>query len=189
MSLTCHNCPDVVQALQPDGRAQPAGAGHVAIDGGLFQEEVEARQIMAVPSGVPQRPAVRQGRMELAEILAKVDTGAAGARPPSWRSGPLTTCSSSAAARPAPRRRCTPRARASAPASWPSASAARRMDTLGIENYISVLETEGPKFAAALEAQVRHYGVDVMTLQRVAQITPAGEPGGLRPWRWRTARN
>ena len=53
------------------------------------------------------------------------------------------------------------------------------MDTLGIENFISVLETEGPKFAAALEAHVRHYGVDVMTLQRVAQLTPAAEMGGL----------
>ncbi|MCK6432097.1 MAG: alkyl hydroperoxide reductase subunit F, partial [Aquabacterium sp.] len=53
------------------------------------------------------------------------------------------------------------------------------MDTLGIENYISVLETEGPKFAAALEAHVRHYGVDVMNLQRIEQLQPAGAPGGL----------
>jgi alkyl hydroperoxide reductase subunit F len=53
------------------------------------------------------------------------------------------------------------------------------MDTLGIENFISVLETEGPKFAAALEAHVRHYGVDVMSLQRVAHIEPAAQLGGL----------
>jgi alkyl hydroperoxide reductase subunit F len=62
------------------------------------------------------------------------------------------------------------------------------MDTLGIENFISVLETEGPKFAAALEAHVRHYGVDVMTLQRVASPSPRpAQPGGLPPWRWPTA--
>jgi alkyl hydroperoxide reductase subunit F len=50
---------------------------------------------------------------------------------------------------------------------------------MAIENYISVLETDGPKFAAALEAQVRHYEVDVMNLQRANQLIPASEPGGL----------
>ena len=52
-------------------------------------------------------------------------------------------------------------------------------DTMAIENYISVLETDGPKFAAALEAQVRHYEVDVMNLQRADKLIPASEPGGL----------
>jgi alkyl hydroperoxide reductase subunit F len=52
-------------------------------------------------------------------------------------------------------------------------------DTMAIENYISVLETDGPKFAAALEAQVRQYGVDIMNLQRAAEIIPATEAGGL----------
>jgi alkyl hydroperoxide reductase subunit F len=51
-------------------------------------------------------------------------------------------------------------------------------DTMGIENYISVLETDGPKFAAALEAQVRHYEVDIMNLQRAEKIVPAAEVGG-----------
>jgi alkyl hydroperoxide reductase subunit AhpF len=52
-------------------------------------------------------------------------------------------------------------------------------DTMAIENYISVLETDGPKFAAALEAQVRHYEVDIMNLQRAEKIVPATEAGGL----------
>jgi alkyl hydroperoxide reductase subunit F len=52
-------------------------------------------------------------------------------------------------------------------------------DTMAIENYISVLETDGPKFASALEAQVRHYGVDIMNLQRAERLMPATEPGGL----------
>jgi NADH-dependent peroxiredoxin subunit F len=52
-------------------------------------------------------------------------------------------------------------------------------DTMAIENYISVLETDGPKFAAALEAQVRHYDVDIMNLQRADKIIPAAEAGGL----------
>ena len=52
-------------------------------------------------------------------------------------------------------------------------------DTMAIENYISVLETDGPKFAAALEAQVRHYEVDIMNLQRAEKIIPANQAGGL----------
>jgi alkyl hydroperoxide reductase subunit F len=48
---------------------------------------------------------------------------------------------------------------------------------MAIENYISVLETDGPKFAAALEAQVRHYGVDIMNLQRATRLSPAGADG------------
>jgi alkyl hydroperoxide reductase subunit F len=52
-------------------------------------------------------------------------------------------------------------------------------DTLAIENYISVLETDGPKFAAALEAQTRSYGVDIMNLQQATRLVPAAEPGGL----------
>jgi alkyl hydroperoxide reductase subunit F len=52
-------------------------------------------------------------------------------------------------------------------------------DTLGIENYISVLETDGPKLSAALQAHVKHYGVETMTQQRAVQLIPASEPGGL----------
>ena len=53
------------------------------------------------------------------------------------------------------------------------------LDTMAIENYISVLETDGPKFAAALEAQVRSLDVDLMNGQRVTALEPATTPGGL----------
>jgi alkyl hydroperoxide reductase subunit F len=76
-SLSCQNCPDVVQALNLMAVLNPR-MRHVAIDGALFQAEVEARKVMAVPHGLPERRTVRlQGRMELAQILAKLDTGAA----------------------------------------------------------------------------------------------------------------
>ena len=76
MSLTCHNCPDVVQAINLMAVLNPR-VRHVAIDGGLFQDEVEQRQIMAVPSIFLNGQPFGAGRMELAEILAKVDTGTA----------------------------------------------------------------------------------------------------------------
>ena len=52
------------------------------------------------------------------------------------------------------------------------------LDTLGIENFVSVKQTEGPTFAAALEAHVRTYDVDIMNGQRVAALEPAPQPGG-----------
>ena len=178
MSLTCHNCPDVVQALNLMAVLNPR-VRHVAIDGGLFKDEVEARQIMAVPTVYLNGQPFASGRMELTEILAKVDTGAAARE----------------AARLAQRAPYDVLIVGGGPAGAAAAVYAARkgirtglvaerfggqtMDTLGIENYISVLETEGPKFAAALEAHVRHYGVDVMNLQRIEQLQPAGAPGGL----------
>ena len=177
MSLTCHNCPDVVQALHLMAVLKPRVRA-VAVDGGLFQAEVEQRQIMAVPSVFLGGELFGNGRMELGEILAKVDTGAArrAAAQLSEKApydvliiggGPAGAAAAVYAARKGIRTGIVA-----------ERFGGQTMDTLGIENFISVLETEGPKFAAALEAHVRHYGVDVMTLQRVARVEPAAQPGG-----------
>jgi len=177
MSLTCHNCPDVVQALNLMAVLNPR-VRHVAIDGGLFQQEVEARQIMAVPKTELNGGDFASGRIELGEILAKIDTGAAkreaaklSAKAPYEvliiGGGPAGAAAAVYAARKGIRTGIVA-----------ERFGGQTMDTLAIENFISVLETEGPKFAAALEAHVRHYGVDVMTLQRVARVDPAAQPGG-----------
>jgi alkyl hydroperoxide reductase subunit F len=79
MSLTCHNCPDVVQAMNLMAVFNPRVRA-VAIDGGLFQAEVEQRQIMAVPSVFLNGASFGSGRMEVADILKKVDTGSRRAR-------------------------------------------------------------------------------------------------------------
>lgn len=178
MSLTCHNCPDVVQALNLMAVLNPR-IRHVAIDGGLFQDEVEARQIMAVPTVLLNGQPFGSGRMELAEILARVDTGAA-ARDAARLSkaepydmlivggGPAGAAAAVYAARKGIRTGLVA-----------ERFGGQTLDTLAIENYISVLETDGPKFAAALEAQVRAYDVDIVNGQRVASLEPAATPGGL----------
>ncbi|HRH86222.1 MAG TPA: alkyl hydroperoxide reductase subunit F [Rubrivivax sp.] len=178
MSLTCHNCPDVVQALNLMAVLNPR-IRHVAIDGGLFQDEVEARQIMAVPTVYLNGQPFGSGRMELAEILAKVDTGAA-ARDAARLSkaepydvlivggGPAGAAAAVYAARKGIRTGIVA-----------ERFGGQTMDTLAIENYISVLETDGPKFAAALEAHVRAYDVDIMNNQRVEALEPAAAPGGM----------
>ncbi|WP_049280949.1 alkyl hydroperoxide reductase subunit F, partial [Ralstonia solanacearum] len=178
MSLTCQNCPDVVQALNVMSVINPR-IQHVAIDGGLFQDEVEARKIMAVPTLFLNGEVFSQGRMGVEEILAKIDTGAAArdaeklnARAPYdvliVGGGPAGAAAAVYAARKGVR----------------TGVVAERfggqvLDTLAIENFVSVQETEGPKFAAALEQHVRQYGVDIMNAQRAVKLVPADEPGGL----------
>jgi alkyl hydroperoxide reductase subunit F len=178
MSLSCHNCPDVVQALNLMAVLNPR-IRHVAIDGGLFKDEVEARQIMAVPMIFLNGQPFGSGRLEIGEILAKIDTGAAARDAKKLAAkevfdvlivggGPAGAAAAVYAARKGIRTGIVA-----------ERLGGQTLDTLGIENFISVLETEGPKFAAALEAHARQYEVDIMGGQRVASLEPASESGGV----------
>ncbi|WP_213661736.1 alkyl hydroperoxide reductase subunit F [Stutzerimonas stutzeri] len=175
-SLSCQNCPDVVQALNLMAVLNP-NIKHVAIDGALFQDEVEARQIMSVPSIYLNGELFTQGRMNEEEILAKLDTGAGARDAEKLKAkdafdvlvvggGPAGAAAAIYAARKGIR----------------TGVAAERfggqvLDTMAIENFISVKETEGPKLARALEEHVREYDVDIMNLQRASQLIPAGDDG------------
>ena len=170
-SLSCQNCPDVVQALNLMAVLNP-NIQHVAIDGALFQAEVDERQVMSVPTIFLNGESFGQGRMGVEEILAKIDTGAAAREAEKIKSktpfdvlvvggGPAGAAAAIYAARKGIR----------------TGVAAERfggqvLDTMGIENFISVKETEGPKMAAALEQHVRHYDVDIMNLQRAEKLVP-----------------
>ncbi|MBY0411402.1 MAG: alkyl hydroperoxide reductase subunit F [Burkholderiaceae bacterium] len=178
MSLSCHNCPDVVQAMALMAVLNP-NIKTTVIEGGAFQQEVTDRQIMAVPMVFMNGSMFGSGRMTLEEIVAKLDTSSAAREAEKLSAkapydvlivggGPAGAAASVYAARKGIR----------------TGIAAERFggqvnDTLGIENYISVLETDGPKFGAALEAHARSYGVDIMNLQRADKIVPAAHPGGL----------
>jgi NADH-dependent peroxiredoxin subunit F len=177
MSLSCHNCPDVVQAAMLMA-IQNARINTVIIDGALFQDEVNRRQVLAVPMVFRNNQFFGSGRMLLEEILAKLDAKSGdrdaaklNAKKPFdvliIGGGPAGAAAAVYAARKGIR----------------VGIAAERFggqtnDTMAIENYISVLETDGPKFAAALEAQVKHYDVDIMNNQRAKRITAAREVGG-----------
>jgi len=177
-SLSCQNCPDVVQALNLMAVLNP-NIQHVAIDGALFQEEVEARQIMSVPSIYLNGELFESGRMGVEEILAKIDTGASARDAEKLAAkeafdvlivggGPAGAAAAIYAARKGIR----------------TGVAAERfggqvLDTMAIENFISVQETDGPKLARGLEEHVRQYEVDIMNLQRASALIPAQEAGGL----------
>ena len=182
-SLSCQNCPDVVQALNLMAVLNP-NIRHVAIDGALFQAEVDERQIMAVPSVYLNGVNFGQGRMGLEEILAKLDTSGIekAAEKISAKEafdvlvvggGPAGSSAAIYAARKGIR----------------TGVAAERfggqvLDTMSIENFISVQETEGPKLASALEAHVRQYDVDIMNLQRASALIPAKNAGDLHEIRF-----
>lgn len=174
ISLTCHNCPDVVQALNLMAVQNPR-IKTTMIDGSLFQDEVKERQIMAVPTVFLNGTEFGQGRMSLEEILAKIDTSGvereakkiAGKEPFDVLivgGGPAGAAAAVYAARKGIR----------------TGVASERfggqvLDTMGIENFISIKETEGPKFALALEEHVRNYDVDIMNLQRASALVPGKE--------------
>jgi NADH-dependent peroxiredoxin subunit F len=171
VSLTCQSCPDVVQALNAMAALNPK-IRHTMIDGAVFQSEVEQRQIMAVPAVYLNGTPFGQGRMELNEIIAKLDSGAAqresariGAKAPFdvlvVGGGPAGAAAAIYAARKGIR----------------TGIAAERLggqllDTVGIENFISVKETQGHKLASGLEQHVTTYDVDVMNLQRAEALIP-----------------
>ena len=171
VSLTCHNCPDVVQALNLMAIQNPR-IKTTMIEGGLFQDEINERQIMGVPTVYLNGTMFGNGRLSLEEILAKVDTGGAereakkiAAKEPFdvliVGGGPAGAAAAVYAARKGIR----------------TGIASERfggqvLDTMGIENFISIKETEGPKFALALEEHVRTYDVDIMNLQRAKALIP-----------------
>ncbi len=175
ISLSCHNCPDVVQALNLMSVLNP-GISHTMIDGALFQGEVNERKIMAVPTVYLNGEPFGQGRMTLGEIIAKVDTGATAREAEKLAAkeafdvlvvggGPAGAAAAIYAARKGVR----------------TGVVAERfggqvLDTLAIENFISIKSTDGPKLSAGLEQHVRDYEVDIMNLQRAEALVP-GENG------------
>ena len=177
-SLTCQNCPDVVQALNLMSVLNPR-IRHVAIEGGAFQDEVEARQIMSVPAIFLNGEPFAQGRMDVEQILAKLDTGAVArtaekisAKEPFEvlvvGGGPAGASAAIYAARKGIRTGIAT-----------ERFGGQALDTMSIENFISVPHTEGPKLVAQLEQHVGDYDVDVMNLQKAAKLVPATQEGGL----------
>lgn len=166
ISLTCHNCPDVVQALNVMSVLNP-NITSTMIDGAAFKEEVESKNIMAVPTVYLNGENFGSGRMTLEEMLAKMGSGADASEFDNKEpydvlvvgGGPAGSSAAIYAARKGIR----------------TGVVAERfggqvLDTMSIENFITVKETEGPKLVASLEEHVKEYNIDVMNLQKATKI-------------------
>jgi alkyl hydroperoxide reductase subunit F len=178
MSLSCHSCPDTVQALNAMSVLNPR-IRHQAIDGSLFRDEVARREIMAVPTVFLNGQVFDTGRMSVEQIVKRLDSGAEAKAAAKLSAkapfdvlvvggGPAGAAAAIYAARKGIR----------------TGVVAERFggqvqDTVGIENLISVPYTEGPRLTAAMEEHVRQYEVDIMTQQRATALDPASTPGAL----------
>jgi alkyl hydroperoxide reductase subunit F len=170
ISLSCQNCPDVVQALNMMAAINPQ-ISHVMVDGALFQQEVDERKIMAVPSVFLNGQSFAQGRISLTEILNKVDLNAGKKQAAALNTkepfdllivggGPAGASAAIYSARKGIRTGIVA-----------DRFGGQVQDTLAIENFISVKATQGPKLVASLEEHVRDYDVDIMSSQKVANVS------------------
>jgi len=177
-SLSCHNCPDVVQALNLMSILNP-NIHHTAIDGAVFQNEIEERNVMGVPAVFLNGQSFGQGRMTLEEIISKIDSGAEKRAAEALNqqapydvlivgSGPAGAAAAVYAARKGIRTGL-----------MGERFGGQVLDTVDIENYISVPKTEGQKLAGALRAHVGDYDVQLIESQSARRLIPADQEGGL----------
>lgn len=169
ISLSCQTCPQVVQALNTMA-ATNSNIKATMIDGALFQDEVEQRNILAVPAVYLNGEPFSQGAMSLTDILNKVDSKGTQRQAKALNEksvfdvlvvggGPAGASAAIYSARKG----------------LNTGVVADRFggqvaDTLAIENFISVKATEGPKMVAQLEEHVKEYDVDVMHNQRATNL-------------------
>lgn len=170
VSLTCHNCPDVVQALNIMAVLNPKIA-HTMIEGSMYQHEVDEKEIMAVPTVLLNGETFDSGRMTIEQIIEKV-------------SGPMS------ADEFADKETFDVLVIGGGPAGASSAIYAARkgiktgmvvetfggqvLETLGIENVIGTPYVEGPQLMRQVEDHVKQYDVDIMKGQRAKSIQKNG---------------
>ncbi len=179
VSLSCQTCPDVVQALNMLAALNP-GIRSTMIDGALFQEEIERQNILAVPAVYLNGKRFSQGRISVTDVLRKLDQNSAsqGSAALTLKApydmlivggGPAGASAAIYAARKGLRTGIVA-----------ENFGGQVLDTLGIENFISVKATEGPRLVASLEEHVRSYAVDIMSSQRAREVTGKGADGLFR---------
>jgi len=178
VSLSCQNCPDVVQALNMMAAINPQ-ITHVMIDGSEFSEEVYQRDILSVPATYLNGQPFSQGRISVSDIINKIDNDAPARQAKALDEkspfdllvlggGPAGASAAIYSARKGIKTGVVA-----------DRFGGQVQDTVSIENFISVQATDGPKLVANLEAHVNDYNVDIMQGQKVSKIIESQNAGGL----------
>jgi alkyl hydroperoxide reductase subunit F len=175
VSLSCENCPEVVQALNLMAVFHPE-ITHEMVDGAFFQEEVQALGIQGVPSVIHENDLLSSGKTDLAQLLAKLENhfGVKNDKPREpvdiglWDvavvgGGPAGASAAIYAARKGLK----------------TILVAERIggqvkDTQGIENLISVPYTQGAELAQKLNEHISAYDIKVMEHRRLTAIENNG---------------
>ena len=179
MSLSCQNCPTVVQALNTMSVINPR-IKHTVVEGSLFPDEIDAKGILAVPNVFLNGEPYVQGRTTIEEFVAKLDAEGAASRTASKLDsaepyeilvvgqGPAGCSAAIYTAR-----------KGLKTALVGERFGGQVLDTMAIENFISMPYTEGPKLAAAFEQHVGKYEIDVVKALSATKLIPADVEGGL----------
>lgn len=166
VSLSCHNCPDVVQAFNIMAVLNP-NISHTMVEGGMFQEEVEAKKIMSVPAVFHEGQLFHSGRATIDELVEMV-AGPIGQEAFEDKGvfdvlvvggGPSGNSAAIYAAR-----------KGIKTGLLAETFGGQVMETVGIENMIGTPYTEGPKLMAQVEAHTKEYSVDIMKAQKAKSI-------------------
>lgn len=168
ISLTCTNCPDVVQALNVMAFINP-NITHEIIDGGINQEEVKAHKIQAVPTVMLGEEPLHVGRSSLGELLDKLEAKAGSEFKASTETkhydvvvvggGPAGGAAAIYSAR-----------KGLKVAIVAQQVGGQMVETVGIENMISVTKTTGAQLTADLKAHLADYPIDILENRMVDAV-------------------
>lgn len=159
VSLSCHNCPDVVQALNIMAILNP-NVNHTMIEGSMFQDIAEDRDVLAVPAIFKDGQFFEGGKQTMDTLLDKIAGGKSAddfADKAAFDvliigGGPAAATAAVYAAR-----------KGVSTGLVASDFGGQVVETLGIENIPGFKYTEGPSFMGQMEEQVTALGVDIMT--------------------------
>lgn len=171
VSLSCHNCPDVVQALNQFALAN-SNIGCEMIDGGLFQNLINERDIQGVPSVYLNGELFANGKVEIAELVEKLQT----AHPEMLEQGPTTALPTQDVVVIGGGPAGVAAAIYSARKGLAVTLVADRLggqvkDTVGIENLISVPKTTGNELAGSLRQHMENYTINLREFVKVDKFT------------------
>ncbi|PID73754.1 MAG: alkyl hydroperoxide reductase subunit F [Desulfobacterales bacterium] len=170
VSLSCENCPEVVQTLNLVAIFNPDFT-HEMIDGAFFQDEITALGIQGVPSVMHDDVLISSGKADLVQLLSVLEERFGAEAPEKTETDAGRFDVAVIGGGPAGVAAAVYAARKGLKTLMVAEKAGGQVkDTLGIENLISVPYTEGPKLADKLYQHVSAYDIKVLSHRRITKI-------------------